>query len=127
MKDDFTIDDIEDTSRRKVAHIQPLPIAPLDSLSKRFGCDILLAHEYLRASQAQTLGELHHAIDSNLIDPAGSFPEIGQMIAQQVPGRADADEITLCDLTGTGIQDTAIATLAHRLCLESQAGTLFNS
>jgi ornithine cyclodeaminase len=80
-----------------------------------------------RLSQVQALGELHHAIDSKLVDPADSFPEIGQVIAQQVPGRADTDEITLCDLTGTGIQDTAIATLAHRLCLQNQAGTLFKS
>jgi ornithine cyclodeaminase len=80
-----------------------------------------------RLSQVQALGELHHAIDSKLVDPADSFPEIGQVIAQQIPGRADTDEITLCDLTGTGIQDTAIATLAHRLCLQNQAGTLFKS
>ncbi len=80
-----------------------------------------------RLSQVQALGELHHAIDSGLVEADASFPEIGQVIAQQVPGRADTDEITLCDLTGTGIQDTAIANLAHRLCLQNQVGTLFKS
>ncbi len=127
MKDDITIADIEAAGRRIAAHIQPLRIVRSDSLSKRFGCDILLACEHLQTSEAQTPGELHHAIDSGLIEADASSPEIGQVIAQQVPGPADADEITLCDLTGTGIQDTAFAALAHRLCLESQAGTLFNS
>ena len=78
-----------------------------------------------RLSQVQVLGELHHAIEQGLVDAGSVFPEIGQVIAQQVPGRKDRDEITLCDLTGTGAQDTAIATLAHRLCRQQQAGTTF--
>ena len=47
----------------------------------------------------------------------------GQVIARQNPARLNDDEITLCDLTGTGIQDTAIATLAFQRCLQNQAGT----
>ena len=80
-----------------------------------------------RLSQAQALGELHHAIEQKRVDAADSFPEIGQVIAQQAKGRVSTDEITLCDLTGTGIQDTAIATLAYRLCRQNQAGTVFQS
>jgi threonine dehydratase len=52
MKSDITIDDIEAAGRRIAAHIQPLRITPSDSLSKRFGCDILLAHEYLQTTGA---------------------------------------------------------------------------
>jgi ornithine cyclodeaminase len=78
-----------------------------------------------RLSQVQALGELHHAIEQGMIDAADTFPEIGQVIAHQTPGRMDTDEITLCDLTGTGIQDTAIATLAYRLCRQHQSGTVF--
>lgn len=80
-----------------------------------------------RLAQVQALGELHHAIDQKLVDAGDSFPEIGQVIAQQAAGRADTDAITLCDLTGTGIQDTAIATLAYRLCQQNRAGTVFQS
>ena len=80
-----------------------------------------------RLSQVQALGELHHAIEKNLVGAGDTFPEIGQVIALQAPGRADVDEITLCDLTGTGIQDTAIATLAYRLCQQHKAGTVFTS
>ena len=76
-----------------------------------------------RLSQVRLLGELHHAINKNLVNPTVEFPELGQVISQQVAGRADSDDITLCDLTGTGIQDTAIATLAFRLCQQHEAGT----
>jgi ornithine cyclodeaminase len=78
-----------------------------------------------RLSQVRALGELHHAIEQGLISATDSFPEIGQVIALQAAGRMDTEEITLCDLTGTGIQDTAIATLAFRLCQQHRAGTVF--
>jgi ornithine cyclodeaminase len=80
-----------------------------------------------RLSQVQALGELHHAIEQGLVKATDRFPEIGQVIAQQAQGRVDTEQITLCDLTGTGIQDTAIATLAYRLCQQNQAGTEFNN
>jgi ornithine cyclodeaminase/alanine dehydrogenase-like protein (mu-crystallin family) len=39
------------------------------------------------------------------------------------PGpRRSSDAVTICDLTGTGAQDTAIATLATTRCLEAGAG-----
>jgi ectoine utilization protein EutC len=78
-----------------------------------------------RLSQCQLLGELHHAIESGLIDSSSSFPELGDVISEQTTGRQNASEITLCDLTGTGIQDTAIATLAYQQCLRHKAGTTF--
>jgi ornithine cyclodeaminase len=40
-----------------------------------------------------------------------------------VPGRQSADQVTFCDLTGTGVQDTAIATLALRKADECKIGT----
>ena len=80
-----------------------------------------------RLSQTQTLGELHHAIDKGMVSGSAEFPEIGQIIADQKHGRASNDEITVCDLTGTGIQDTAIATLAYQLCLKNKAGTNFEN
>ena len=61
-------------------------------------------------------------MNDNVLDP-----ELGQVISQQRPGRDNTDEIMLCDLTGTGIQDTAIASLAYRLCRQHQAGTSFKS
>lgn len=85
----------------------------------RYFCD--------RLSQCQSLGELHHAIEQGLIAPTTSFPELGQVIAEQSAGRQNESEVTLCDLTGTGIQDTAIATLAYQQCLRHKAGTTFTT
>ena len=78
-----------------------------------------------RLSQVQTLGELHHALERQLVKPSTEYPELGQVISQQAPGREHSDDITLCDLTGTGIQDTAIATLAFQRCQRHKAGTSF--
>jgi ornithine cyclodeaminase len=78
-----------------------------------------------RLSQVRVLGELHHAIEKKLVQPSAEFPELGQVIAHQVSGRQHRDDTTLCDLTGTGIQDTAIATLAYQRCQQHQAGTNF--
>ena len=80
-----------------------------------------------RLSQCQSLGELHHAIERGLIDASSSFPELGDVVSEQATGRQTTSEITLCDLTGTGIQDTAIATLAYQQCLRHKAGTTFVS
>lgn len=44
------------------------------------------------------------------------------MIAKQKPGRVSASDITICDLTGTGAQDTAIASLAVERCTRAGAG-----
>jgi len=76
-----------------------------------------------RLSQVRVLGELHHAIEKQLVKPSAEFPELGQVIAHQLGGRQHSEDTTLCDLTGTGIQDTAIATLAYQLCQQHQAGT----
>ena len=78
-------------------------------------------------SQTRRLGELHHAIAAGLVGADHVFPELGQVIAGLEPGRASAHDITFCDLTGTGVQDTAIATLARERAAKAQAGTIFES
>ncbi|VXC80110.1 putative enzyme [Burkholderia sp. 8Y] len=80
-----------------------------------------------RLQQTRLLGELHHAIASGAVQADASFSELGQVIAQQAPGRTSDEQITLCDLTGTGAQDTAIATLALQRARAAQAGTIFHN
>ncbi len=82
---------------------------------------------YVADSLAQTrrLGELHHAIVAGLVPADADLPELGQVIAGTRPGRIGRDAITLCDLTGTGVQDTAIATLAHARLLAAGIGQTF--
>jgi ornithine cyclodeaminase len=77
--------------------------------------------------QTRRLGELHHAIERGLVPADRMFPELGQVIAKQSATRQNADEITLCDLTGAGVQDTAIAILAHRRALAAGVGQEFVS
>ncbi|MEM1431037.1 MAG: cyclodeaminase [Pseudomonadota bacterium] len=64
-----------------------------------------------RISQCVAMGELRAAVEAGLMRPEAQV-ELGTIVAGAAPGRVHADQITLCDLTGTGAQDTAIATHA---------------
>lgn len=48
--------------------------------------------------------------------------ELGQVIDGSTPGRVETGAVTVCDLTGTGAQDTAIASLAVQRCIELGSG-----
>ena len=80
-----------------------------------------------RLSQVRLLGELHHAIEAGKVDAHAAFPELGEVIAGEKPGRESDAQCILCDLTGTGVQDTAIATLAVARARAAGAGTVFQS
>jgi ornithine cyclodeaminase len=73
-----------------------------------------------RRSQCAQVGELHHAPRQGA-DLAVS--ELGEITSGARPGRRDARQITLCDLTGTGVQDTAIAVLAWRKAAAAGLGS----
>lgn len=87
------------------------------------------ADRYVADSLRQTrrLGELHHALVAGAVAEDNTFAEIGAIVAGAAAGRSDARQITVCDLTGTGVQDTAIATLAWRRAGEANAGVDFDS
>ncbi len=75
-----------------------------------------------RVEQCAKLGELRSAIAAGLL-PADHRPdELGQVIAGQAAGRRDDGQITVVDLTGTGIQDTAVATAAFKRCAAARVG-----
>ncbi|MCW1412791.1 ectoine utilization protein EutC [Rhizobium sp. 1AS11] len=88
------------------------------------GADLYVADSL---KQTRRLGELHHAIDAGLVAGDAVFAELGQIVAGRTPGRTRNDQITIADLTGTGIQDTAIATLAFARAGAAKAGTTFES
>ena len=77
--------------------------------------------------QTRRLGELHHAIEAGLVAADTIFPELGEIVAGRKTGRTGPEQITVADLTGTGIQDTAIATLAAARAAATGAGTSFTS
>jgi ornithine cyclodeaminase len=63
-------------------------------------------------SQCERVGELQHAIAAGTITAASPVVELGELAAGKRPGRESDSEITVCDLTGVGVQDTAIACFA---------------
>lgn len=82
------------------------------------------ADRYVPDSREQTarLGELHHALKAGLIAPDAAFPSLGAIVAGTAPGRENDRQTIVADLTGTGVQDTAIATLARRRLDTAGAG-----
>jgi ornithine cyclodeaminase len=84
---------------------------------------------YVADSLAQTrrLGELHHAIASGAVAADQAFAELGQVVGGTALGRRSPSDLTLCDLTGTGAQDTAIAALAVRRARAANAGSVFDT
>ncbi|MDA7948920.1 MAG: ornithine cyclodeaminase family protein [Hyphomicrobiaceae bacterium] len=65
-------------------------------------------------AQSVTIGETQHAISAGLISDSDITP-VGDVINGTHPGRTSADEITLFDGTGVGLQDLAVASEAARL------------
>ncbi len=66
-----------------------------------------------RLSQCAGLGELHHALDAKLMSEDDVYAELGDIVIGRRPGR-EGDELIICDLTGVGAQDAAIAEVAWR-------------
>ena len=59
-------------------------------------------------AQSISIGEAQHAVASGLL-AAGDIAQIGAVINGTDPGRQSADDITLFDGTGVGLQDLAVA------------------
>lgn len=76
-----------------------------------------------RQSQTALLGELHHAIAAGTVAGDQKFDELGDIVIGKAAGRKTLDDLTICDLTGTGIQDTAIATFARQKAETAGTGT----
>ena len=87
---------------------------------------LMAADAYIcdRVSQCEVSGELEAALASGLWTK-GTPAELGEVITGAKPGRTAPDAITICDLTGTGVQDTAIAT--HVRARFGNAGTIIRA
>ena len=82
---------------------------------------------YVPDRQAQTAerGELRRALETGVITADQSFAELGAIAAAHAPGRVSDDQIIIADLTGAGVQDTAIATFARQRSVDSELGSDF--
>ncbi|MEO1460278.1 MAG: ornithine cyclodeaminase family protein, partial [Pseudomonadota bacterium] len=68
-------------------------------------------------AQSVSIGETQHAVGQGLLAEHAITP-IGDVINAVHPGRRSAEEITLFDGTGVGLQDLAVASVAARLAGE---------
>ena len=82
-------------------------------------CDLYVPDS---VSQTAILGELHHALEKNLVSSDYNYDELGNVILNSNLGRKSKDDITVCDLTGTGVQDTAIARHTFNIALKKKLG-----
>lgn len=78
-------------------------------------------------NQTRRLGELHHAIKAGFVEEDAAFQELGQIILEGDVTQRDPNAITICDLTGTGVQDTAIAHLTTQRASLRDAGAKIDS
>jgi ornithine cyclodeaminase len=71
-------------------------------------------------AQCARFGELSHALAAGLMRETDVWAQLGEVVAGRKTGRTGDDQITICDLTGVGFQDTAIAALAWGLVRQTQ-------
>lgn len=91
-----------------------------DTVGKQEVEPALLARAALftdEVAQSVTIGEAQHAVKAGLIG-AGAITPLGDVLIGRHPGRRSADEVTLYDGTGVGLQDLAVAAVALRRAVE---------
>ena len=59
-------------------------------------------------AQCLRLGETHHAVSAGVLSPEGIHGELGEVLLGTRRGR-EGEELIVCDLTGVGAQDAAMA------------------
>ncbi len=77
-------------------------------------CDLL--------SQSTRLGELRAVKEAGIMTDFSSVRQIGEVISGKKPGRENDEQVTVCDLTGVGVQDTMVAMLAYTLAKKKGLG-----
>jgi ornithine cyclodeaminase len=66
-----------------------------------------------KLSQCSRLGEIHHALEAGRFSETNVYGELGDIVTGRLPGR-EGDELIVCDLTGVGAQDAALAEVVWR-------------
>ncbi|MFB6251847.1 MAG: ornithine cyclodeaminase family protein [Halobellus sp.] len=77
----------------------------------------------LRERASQDAGSFLHAQEAGVIDEADIHAELGDVVAGNAPGRESAEEITVFDSGGTGIETVAGAYLLYEKAVEEDLGT----
>jgi alanine dehydrogenase len=74
------------------------------------------------SEQAAIIGELHHAIKSDLITKDDVYAELGEVVAGLKTGRSSADEIIIFDSTGMALQDVIVAAAVYEKAITKSLG-----
>jgi alanine dehydrogenase len=77
-------------------------------------------------AQCSYMGDLHHALEAGTMRVSDVHAELGELVTGRKPGRAHAQEITLFDGSGVGIQDVAASARAYQRARERNAGRRFS-
>ncbi len=87
------------------------------------------ATQYVPDSRAQCAvkGELRSALAAGILTENQAFMELGKITAGKALGRQSDSDLIIADLTGTGVQDTAIANLARQRAEAAGSGSTFTS
>lgn len=80
-----------------------------------------------RVSQSLERGEMRSAVEAGILSPDQRPDELGAICRAAVSGRRSDREISVCDLTGTGVQDTAIADYSIKATLKLGMGSMIDS
>src|SRR6266571_4202803 len=75
-----------------------------------------------RLAQCVTQGEIHHAIEARSITVDQVYAELGEIAAGLKPGRETDKEITICDMTGVGALDAAMANVVVTAAMQHHVG-----
>ncbi len=76
--------------------------------------------------QCATVGELHHALESGLMQPGDVHAELSEIVSGAKPGRRSDEEVIVFDATGTGLQDAAGAAAAYEKACAEGVGEYFD-
>lgn len=73
--------------------------------------------------QCAIIGELHHALDQQVMTKDQVHAELGEVVAGIKPGRTSSDEIIVFDSTGMALQDVVTSALVYEKAKQQGAGT----
>lgn len=73
-------------------------------------------------SQVFRLGESRSALEQGVLSEESEMVELGSLVNGKAEGRTSDKQVTVCDLTGVGVQDTMIAIKAFELAKAEDRG-----
>lgn len=76
-----------------------------------------------RLDQCRDSGEIHHALAAGMLQLDDIAGELGDIVLGRIAGRTSDDQITVCDMTGVGVQDAAAAEIVLDALDGRNAGT----